>query len=103
MHRKNQYDIFKILSPKILNFYYINILSPKYLLKRSDKNLSATVNGFSRSIVFYDKGHTKNTWTVEGVSQMTILLHKPYLVKVTTQGRGSKIPKNLTTWFMDDP
>ena len=39
-----------------------------------------------------------------GVSQMTILLHKPYLVKVTTKGGGgSKISKNLTTWFMDDP
>ena len=35
---------------------------------------------------------------------MTILLHKPYLVKVTTKGeRGSKMPKKLTTWFMDDP
>ena len=35
---------------------------------------------------------------------MTILLHKPYLVKVTTKGGGgSKIPKILTTWFMDDP
>ena len=34
---------------------------------------------------------------------MTILLHKPYLVKVTTMGGGVKIPKNLTTWFMDDP
>ena len=27
-------------------------------------------------------------------SQMTILLHKPYLVKVTTKGNGLKIPKN---------
>ena len=36
-----------------------------------------------------------------GVTQMTILLNKPYLVKVTT--RGSKIPKILTAWFMDDP
>ena len=35
---------------------------------------------------------------------MTILLHKPYLVKVTTKGGGgSKMPKNVTTWFMDDP
>ena len=42
-------------------------------------------------------------WTDEGegVGQMTILLHKPYLVKVTTKW-GSKIPKILTTWFMDD-
>ena len=31
---------------------------------------------------------------------MTILLHKPYLVKVTTKGEGVK---NLTTWFMNDP
>ena len=29
---------------------------------------------------------------------------KSTLVKVTTKGRReSKIPKNLTTWFMDDP
>ena len=35
---------------------------------------------------------------------MTILYHKAYLVKVTTKGEGgSKIPKILTTWFMDDP
>ena len=32
---------------------------------------------------------------------MTILLHKPYLVKVATM--GGQIPKILTTWFMDDP
>ena len=39
-----------------------------------------------------------------GVSQMAILSQKPYLVKVTTKGGGgSKIPKILTTWFMDDP
>ena len=39
----------------------------------------------------------------DGVSQMAILLHKPYLVKVTTKGAGgSKIPKK-TTWFMNDP
>ena len=37
----------------------------------------------------------------EGVSQMTILLHKPYLVKVTKKG-GPKIPKKLTIWFMND-
>ena len=37
-------------------------------------------------------------------SLMTILLHIPYLVKVTTkEGGGSKIPKILTMWFMDDP
>ena len=34
---------------------------------------------------------------------MAILLHKPYFVKMTIKGEGSKIPKNLTTWFMDDP
>ena len=38
-----------------------------------------------------------------GFSQMTISLHKLYLVKVATKGRGVKIPKNLTTWFIDDP
>ena len=35
---------------------------------------------------------------------MTILLHKPFIIKVTTKGEGeSKIPKILTTWFMNDP
>ena len=33
---------------------------------------------------------------------MTILLHKAYFVILTAKGRGVKIPKNLTTWFMDD-
>ena len=31
---------------------------------------------------------------------MTLLLHKPHLIKGEV---GSKIPKNLTTMFMDDP
>ena len=39
-----------------------------------------------------------NSWG-GGVSQMTILLHKPYLIKVTTNGEGVE----NTTWFMDDP
>ena len=35
---------------------------------------------------------------------MTVLLHKPYLVKVTRRGEsGLKIPKILATWFMNDP
>ena len=35
---------------------------------------------------------------------MTILLHKPGIIKVTTKGMGeSKIHKILTTLFMDDP
>ena len=39
-----------------------------------------------------------------GVCQMSILLHKPYLVKLSTKGGGgSKMPKILSTWFMDDP
>ena len=42
-------------------------------------------------------------WTVqgEGVCQMTILLHKPYLLKVSTKGNGAKNSENLPTWFMD--
>ena len=35
----------------------------------------------------------------EGVSQMTILLHKPYFVKMSMNG---KKVKNLSTWFIDD-
>ena len=35
---------------------------------------------------------------------MTILfLNLIYLVKMTTKEREVKVPKNLTTWFMDDP
>ena len=35
---------------------------------------------------------------------MTISLHiKPYLVKVAMKGEESKLPKNLSTWFMDLP
>ena len=39
-----------------------------------------------------------------GVSQMTILSHKPPYCKSEHEGgKGVKISKNLTTWFMDDP
>ena len=36
---------------------------------------------------------------------MTTLLnsHEHYLSKASTVTKGPKIPKNLTTWFMDDP
>ena len=36
---------------------------------------------------------------------MTILLHKPYSVKVTTkgEGEGQKYPKIVATWLIDDP
>ena len=45
-----------------------------------------------------------DSWGWKGVSQITILLHKPYLVKVTTKGgEGSKIPKTSNTRFMNDP
>ena len=39
----------------------------------------------------------------QGVIQITILLHKPNLAKVTTKGEGVKMPKNLAILFMDDP
>ena len=40
----------------------------------------------------------------EDVSQITTVLHKPYLVKVLTKvGESQKYPKNLSTWFMDGP
>ena len=40
-----------------------------------------------------------------GVSQMTILLHKPELIRVQEEeiGEGVKNAKNLSTWFIDDP
>ena len=32
-----------------------------------------------------------------------LLLHKPYFVKWSTKGGdGVKMPKNMSTWFMDD-
>ena len=34
---------------------------------------------------------------------MTMLLLKPYLVKVSMKGRGSKIPKIMSTLFMNGP
>ena len=35
---------------------------------------------------------------------MSMLLHKPYLVKWSTKGEGGqKSPKKLSTWFMDAP
>ena len=37
----------------------------------------------------------------ESVIQMTILLHKPYLVIVST--KGGQNSKNLFIWFMDGP
>ena len=38
---------------------------------------------------------------VRGVSQMYILLHKPCLVKWSTNGgKGSKMSKKMSTWFM---
>ena len=55
-------------------------------------------------LVNQTKGSYINHVQVEGkgVCQMTILQHKPYLVQVTTKGGWrSKIPKNLTMWFMD--
>ena len=48
--------------------------------------------------------HTLTTWTVEGVDQMTISLHKSYVskVKVTKKGEGEvKNTQKMTTWFMD--
>ena len=38
-----------------------------------------------------------------GVCQMSILLHKPYLVKWFTKGRGGQNVQKLSTWFMNDP
>ena len=60
----------------------------------------------SNSIHYHNKGLFINHEDMkgEGMSQMVILLHKPYLVKWSTKGRGeSKMSKKLSTWFMDDP
>ena len=43
-------------------------------------------------------------WTVEGEGGLSKLLHKHYLVKVSTKWEGPRgSVKNLTTWFMDVP
>ena len=56
-------------------------------------------NVCSKGVTHKPRGQLKG----EGVSQMTILLHKPYLVKVITKGEGVKNTKKLIMWFMDDP
>ena len=38
-----------------------------------------------------------------GVSQMSMLLHKSYLVKWSTKGEGGKNLQKLSTWSMDAP
>ena len=39
-----------------------------------------------------------------GVAQMSTLLNKSYLVKVSTKGGGgSKMPQILSTWFVHSP
>ena len=50
------------------------------------------------------EGNHKPRGPLGGI-QMTILLHKALLCKRDHEGegRGSKIPENLTTWFMDYP
>ena len=40
-------------------------------------------------------------WRVRGVAQMSTLLNKSYLVKVSTKGGGGSImPQILSTWFV---
>ena len=38
-----------------------------------------------------------------GVALMTTTLNNSYLVKVSTQGEGVKLPKILSTWFVHAP
>ena len=67
------------------------------------KRLGTLLN--SRSLHIFGVIH-KPRGHLRGDSQMTILLHKLYLIKGTTKGGGeggSKIPQILTTWFMDVP
>ena len=47
--------------------------------------LSCTAIGNPRGVIHKPRGQLRG----REVSQMTILLHKSYLVKVTTKGRGS--------------
>ena len=43
----------------------------------------------------WEGGPGMTTWFYRGVGQMTMFDHDG--------GGGSKFPKNLTTWYMDDP
>ena len=79
--------------------------------------LLRTINEeFIQSKLFWNKKMMKNISKLKnhyiicgygrmGGCQMSILLHKPYLVKwsIKEDGVGSKISQNLFTWFMDDP
>ena len=40
---------------------------------------------------------------MRGVAQMSTLLNKSYLVKVSTKGEGVKMPQILSTWFVHSP
>ena len=52
-------------------------------------------------------GTSTNHFDMEGggFNQMSIFQHEPYLFckMVNKKDSGSKMSKNLTTWFMDDP
>ena len=51
------------------------------------------------------RGHTQTMWTIVGkrVSQMTILPHNSYIVKVSIKGKGIKNLENLPTCFVHGP
>ena len=52
------------------------------------------------------RGHVQTTWINEGgggVVQMTTTLNNSYSVKVSIGGRGLKLPKILSTWFVHAP
>ena len=51
---------------------------------------------------FSTRGRVQTTWT-NGVAQMTTIINNSYLVKVSTWGGGSKLPKILPTWFVHAP
>ena len=74
-------------------------------MRRSRALLGGRKTGFAailEGVIHKPRGQLRG----RGFGQISILLHKPYFVKVTTKeegGGGVKIPKILITWFVDDP
>ena len=57
-------------------------------------------NVCSKGVTHKPRGQLKG----EGLAKRPFYnIPKLYLVKVTAKGERVKIPKNLATWFMDDP
>ena len=61
--------------------------------------------GMEADVCYFTKGAFINHVDMpgEGAYQMSILLHKPYQVKIFHKGGRVKMSNYLFTWFMNDP